>query len=69
MVCVLCGKRGDFPEGLCEECKSLIYRNNDRLELVNILRKVSLMDTLSPQLRKEIDEILKHVPPFDPKKE
>ena len=64
-MCVLCGKHGNFPEGLCEDCKSLIYRNNDRLQYIAVLRKVAMLSTIPDKVRQEIEEMLKHVPPFD----
>ena len=64
-MCVLCGKHGNFPDGFCQECQTLIYRNNDRLQYTKILQEVATLRTLPPKLRERIEEMLRHVPPFD----
>lgn len=69
MLCVLCGARGNYPSGFCNDCENLIYRNNDRAAYQRVLRDVLQIKNLPASIRKKIDELLKHAAPFDEKKE
>lgn len=65
MLCVLCGARGDFPLGFCNNCESLIYRNNDRAEFQRVLRDVLQIKNLPASIRQRIEKLLEHSAPFD----
>ncbi len=69
MLCVLCGARGDFPLGFCNNCENLIYRNNDRAEFQRVLRDVLQIKNLPASIRQRIEKLLEHSAPFDEKKE
>jgi len=69
VLCVLCGERGNFPDGFCPSCETLIYRNNDRLEYQKILRDVLQIKNLPGSIRQRIQKLLEHTAPFDEGKE
>jgi len=63
MRCYLCGHICDYNvTGLCHNCKNLVDRNNERVEILSLLKEAMLYCPV--QLRERIEIALMKSAPF-----
>jgi hypothetical protein len=66
VLCYLCARtiQDDKQEGgLCSVCSELIYRNNERVKVMELLEKAK--KHCPDWLRREIEEAVINKPPFE----